>query len=73
MINQIKAHAHLWLDYTPADQTRTKVISALTARLDAAPVSAHVGHVLTEMIAELIDANGRIRELDITIKELVSP
>jgi transposase len=73
LINQIKAHAHLWLDYTPGDLARTKVISALSARLDAASASAHVGHVLTEMIAELVDANGRIRKLDATIKELVSP
>lgn len=73
IINQLKAHAHLWLDYTPGDLARAKIISALRSRLDTASTNAHVRLVINEMIAELIDANGRIRELDDTIKELVTP
>lgn len=73
LINQLKAHAHLWLDYTPGDLARDKAISLLNARLHAASVSVQLRHVLIEMIAELADANRRIRHLDDMIKELVSP
>jgi transposase len=73
LINQVKANAHLWLDYTPGDLARAKTISLLSARLDAASMSVHVRHVLAEMITELVDANQRIHDLDERIKKLVSP
>lgn len=73
LINQIKANAHLWLDYTPGDLARAKTITLLSARLDAASMSVHVRHVLTEMITELVDVNQRIHDLDEMIKKLVSP
>lgn len=73
MINQLKAQSHLWLDHTPGDLARTKTVVALTARLDAADVDTHVRHVIAAMISELADANNRIRELDLRIKELVAP
>lgn len=73
MMNQLKAQSHLWLDHTPGDLARTKVLATLTARLKAAQVGTHVRHVIAEMINELADVNRRIRDLDAMIKELVSP
>jgi len=73
MINQLKAQSHLWLDHTPGDLARTKVLATLTARLDAAQVGIHVRHVIAEMISELVDVNQRIHDLDAMLKELVSP
>ncbi|OBS02476.1 transposase, partial [Mycobacterium gordonae] len=73
VVNQLKAQAHLWLDYTPGDLARAKTLTLLRARLDAAPVSTHITHVLSEMINEMIELNNRIGELDATIKELVTP
>lgn len=73
MINQLKAHAHLWLDYTPGDLTRRKALSLLREQLTTAPVSAHVRRIFTEMITEVADINHRIGDLDETIKDLVDP
>lgn len=73
VINQIKAQLHVWLDHTPGDLTRTKALTTLAERLDAAPLGSHVRHTLTEMITEIADLNRRARDLDTTIKDLVSP
>jgi transposase len=69
--NQLKAHLHLWLDYTPGDLARAKALALLTARLETTQVGAHVRHVLTEMITEISQVNQRIHDLDALIKELV--
>jgi hypothetical protein len=73
MINQLKAQSHLWLDHTPGDLARAKVVAALTARPEAAEMGIHVRQVIVTMISELADANNRIHDLDIRIKELVTP
>ncbi|WP_235892491.1 hypothetical protein [Mycolicibacterium hodleri] len=73
MINQIKAQSHLWLEHIPGDLARAKALATLTARLDAAQVGTHVRHAIAAMISELADANNRIHDLDISIKELVAP
>jgi transposase len=73
MINQLKAQSHLWLDHNPGDLARGKVLATLTAELDAAPIGTHVRNVIAVMISELADANNRIHDLDISIKELVAP
>lgn len=73
MINQLKAQSHLWLDHTPGDLARAKALATLTTRLDAADVGTHVQHVIAVMINELADTNKRIHDLDIRIKELVTP
>src|SRR5271166_1041279 len=68
MINQLKAHSHLWLDYTPGDLARAKALVLLTARLETTQVGTHVRHVLTEMITEVSQVNQRIHDLDAMIK-----
>lgn len=73
VINQLKAQLHVWLDHTPGDLSRTKALTALTARLDAASLSIHIRQAITEMIAEIADVNRRVHDLDATIKDLVSP
>jgi transposase len=72
-INQLKAHSHLWLDYTPGDLARAKALALLVARLETTQVGAHVRHVLTAMITEVADVNARVGDLDTMIKELVGP
>lgn len=73
VINQLKAQLHLWLDYTPGDLSRSTVLSTLDSRLAAETLGDHVRHVLTDMITEIRNLNRRIRDLDATIKDLVSP
>ena len=73
MINQLKAQSHLWLDHTPGDLSRTKVLATLTAQLDAAQVGTHVCHVIAEMASELGDANQRIHDLDAMIEVARGP
>jgi transposase len=73
VINQLKAQLHVWLDHTPADLTRPKGLTSLTATLGTAPLGTHVRQALTDMVAEIDDLNRRVRDLDTTIKELVSP
>ncbi|QEN17048.1 IS110 family transposase [Mycobacterium sp. ELW1] len=73
VINQIKAQFHVWLDHTPGDLSRTKVLNTLTTRLGAAPLRTHIRQALTEMIAEIADLNRRVHDLDATIKDLVTP
>lgn len=73
VINQLKAQLHVWLDHTPADLTRPKHLTSLTAILVTAGLGTHVRQALTDMTAEIDDLNRRVRGLDTTIKELVSP
>lgn len=72
-MNQLKSHAHTWLDLTPGDLSRTKVLAALTADLHAIEVNSHVRNALTEMISEIAELNRRVHDLDATIKDLVEP
>lgn len=73
VINQLKAQQHIWLDHTPGDLSRAKALTTLTARLDTASLSGHVGQALTEMITEITDLNRRVHDLDTTIRELFTP
>jgi transposase len=73
VINQVKAHAHVWLGHTPGDLARIKGLTSLTALLDSAQLGAHVRQALTEMITEIAGLNRRVRDLDATVRELVSP
>lgn len=73
VINQLKAQLHVWLDHTPGDLSRMKVLTTLTARLDTATLSIHIRQGLSERIAEIADVNRRVNDLDMTIKDLVSP
>ncbi|WP_051183014.1 IS110 family transposase [Nocardia vinacea] len=72
-INQLKAHLHVWINHTPGDLARTKVLASLTGLLDSAQLGDHVHRVITDMIAEVADFNRRVRELDTSIKDLVGP
>lgn len=73
VINQLKAYTHLWLDHTPGDLTRRPGMTSLTALVDTTDMSAHVRRVLTEMIMEIGELNKRVRGLENTIRELVTP
>jgi transposase len=73
VINQVKAQVHLWLDHTPGDLARARALASLAALLDTAPLGRHARQVLTEMTTEIADLNRRIRDLDTTIAELVTP
>ncbi|MFJ2591299.1 IS110 family transposase [Streptomyces sp. NPDC087538] len=73
VINQVKAYTHLWLDHTPGDLARAPGLTSLTALLDTSGASRHVHRVLAEMIGEITDLNRRVRDLETTIRELVSP
>ncbi|MFI6903924.1 IS110 family transposase [Nonomuraea sp. NPDC050394] len=73
LINQLKAQLHLWLDHTPGDLARPKGTDALRSLVTAASLGSHVRQVLLEMTAEITELNLRVRDLDTTIKEIVSP
>ncbi|MBA2560710.1 MAG: IS110 family transposase [Propionibacteriales bacterium] len=73
VINQLKSQLHLWLDYTPGDLLRVKSVASLTALLHDVPLGSQVRHALGDMLGEVADLNRRVRELDITIKQLVGP
>jgi transposase len=73
VINQLKAQLHVWLDHTPGSLTRPKHLTALTELLDKAQLGTHVRQALTDMTTEAADLNQRVRTLDATIKELVTP
>src|SRR4051812_48202586 len=38
VINQLKAHLHVWLDHTPGDLARAKSLMSLTALLDTSQI-----------------------------------
>ncbi|WP_051808088.1 IS110 family transposase [Streptomyces sp. NRRL F-2664] len=73
VINQVKAYTHLWLDHTPGDLTRAPGMTALTTLLENSHPGPHVRRVVTEMIGEAADLNRRIRDLEASIRELVTP
>jgi transposase len=73
VINQLKAQLHVWLDHTPGDLLRAKRVAAVTALLADASLRPHVRQTLLDMLTEVAALNQRVRDLDITIKELVSP
>jgi transposase len=73
LINQLKAQLHVWLDHTPGDLARPKGLDSLTSLLNTAQLGTHVRHVLLEMTCEISGVNQRVRDLDTTIKEIVSP
>lgn len=73
VINQLKAQLHLWLDHTPGDLLRVKTVTSVRAVLAGAPLRPHVHHALNDMLTEITDLNRRVRDLDVTIKEMVSP
>lgn len=73
VINQLKAQLHLWLDHTPGDLLRNKALTSLIERLDSATLRPHVRHTLDDMVAEIACINQRVHDLDLTIKDLVTP
>ena len=73
VINQVKAYTHLWLDHTPGDLTRARGLTLLTTLLDTARTSPHVHRALAEMLSEIAELNRRVRDLETTIRELVTP
>ena len=46
VINQARAHAHVWLDHAPGALARTKGLASLTALLDNAQLGAHIHQAL---------------------------
>ncbi|MEQ7129536.1 IS110 family transposase [Actinopolymorpha sp. B11F2] len=73
VINQVKACTHLWLDHTPGDLTRAPGLASATTLLRASQMSGHVRRALAEMLSETAGLNQRIRDLETTIRDLVSP
>jgi transposase len=73
IINQLKAQLHVWLDHTPGDLTRAKSLTKLTELLHVVRLSTHIRRALTDMITEIADLNQRVRDLETTVGELVSP
>lgn len=73
IINQLKAQLHVWLDHTPGDLARAKNLTKLTALLRAAQLGIHIRRALTDMITEVAGLNQRVRDLETTIRKLVTP
>lgn len=73
VINQLKAQRHLWLDHTPGDLVRAKTVAAVTAVVADASLRPHVRQTLQDMLTEVVALNQRVRDLDLTIKEVVTP
>jgi transposase len=73
VINQLKAQLHIWLDHTPKDLTRAKNLATVTTLTSTAQLSPHVRRALAGMTAEIAGLNRQVRDLDIAIRELVSP
>ena len=73
VINQLKAQLHVWLDHTPQDLTRAKNLAMVTTLTSTAQLSPHVRRALAGMTAEIAALNRQIRDLDTTIRQLVSP
>lgn len=73
VINQLKAQLHLWLDHTPGDLLRAKTVSSVAALVIDATLPSHVRQTLHDVLTEVAGLNQRIRDLDITIKKLVTP
>jgi transposase len=73
VINQLKAQLHVWLDHTPGDLLRAKTVASATTWVTNAMLPPYVRQTLLAMLTEVASLNQRVRDLDITIKELVSP
>lgn len=73
VINQLKAQLHLWLDHTPGDLLRAKTVASVRELVAPSSLRPLVRQTLHDMLTELAVLNERVRELDVTIKELVSP
>ena len=73
VINQLKAQLHVWLDHTPGDLLRAKTLASATTLVTDVMLPPHVRQTLLAMLTEVASLNQRVRDLDITIKELVSP
>lgn len=69
----IRAVRAFLLDHTPGDLARPKGLTSLAKLLDTAHIGTHVRQALTSMATEIADLNERVRGLDTTIKELVTP
>jgi len=73
VINQLKAQVHIWLGLTPGDLTRPRNLNLLMAVISTAKLPGHVRQALTDMTSETVGLSQRVRQLDATIAELVSP
>ncbi len=73
VINQLKAQLHLWLDHTPGDLVRAKTVASVGARVTESSLRPHVRQTLQDMLTDIADLNGRVHDLDATIKGLVTP
>jgi transposase len=72
-INQIKAQLNIWLGHTPGDLTRARNLTSLTTLMRTEQLGSHVRQALTDMASEIAGLNHRVRDLDTTIRELVTP
>ena len=72
-INQLKAQLHVWLDHTPGDLTRARNLKAVTTLVNTATLREHTRHAVLDMAAEIAEVNHRVHNLDVTIKQLVTP
>ena len=72
-INQIKAQLNIWLGHTPGDLTRARNLTSLTTLMRTEQLGSHVRQALTDMACDRAGLNDRVRDLDTTIRELVTP
>jgi transposase len=72
-INQIKAQLNIWLGHTPGDLTRARNLTSLTTLMRTEQLGSHVRQALTDMACDIAGLNDRVRDLDTTIRELVTP
>jgi transposase len=63
----------VWLDHTPGDLLRAKTLASATTLVTDVMLPPHVRQTLLAMLTEVASLNQRVRDLDITIKKLVSP
>jgi len=72
-INQLKGQLHVWLDHTPGDLTRAGNLTLVTNLVTNARLRPRIRQAVIDMITEITELNGRVRDLDTTIKQLVTP
>jgi transposase len=72
-INQLKAQLNIWLGHTPGDLTRARNLTSLTTLMRTEHLGSHVCQALTDMASEIAALNHRVRDLDASIRELVTP
>ena len=73
VINQLKAQLHLWLDHTPGDLARATTIASVRRLLKNCSLRPGVIEVMSDMLSGLAAVNQRVRDLDLTIRQLVTP